>query len=319
MRIGTRGSALALAQAGHVAEFVEIDDGASSSRSPPAGTAGCRRQPGRGASRQVALGRHDRGRAARRRDRPRGALGQGRARRAGRGTGAAGRAGAGERRGRAVRRAWPRCPSRGRARRHQQPAPRRATAGGARGPAGGGDRRQRRHAPAAARRREARTAWTRSCSRAPGCSDWVARRRSARCSTPRASCPPPARACSRWRDARATRACEEAVAAITDADAFACLRAERALARALERELPHAARRPCGAGRLRLPEPARLGRAARRLGLGAATSCSAASTIPRRSDAGWRSGCRRPEPGSCCAGRRRWPLSTPEATPAQRA
>ena len=61
---------------------------------------------------------------------------------------------------------------------------------------------------------------------------------------------------------------EAAVRAITDADAFACLRAERAARARAGRELPHAARRPRGARRLWLPEPARLGRPARRLGLG---------------------------------------------------
>ena len=75
LRVGTRGSALALVQARWVAdrledaEIVEIV------------TSGDR---ARGRRRQVALGRRDRGGARRGRDRPRGALGQGRPGRAGR-------------------------------------------------------------------------------------------------------------------------------------------------------------------------------------------------------------------------------------------
>ncbi len=60
----------------------------------------------------------------------------------------------------------------------------------------------------------------------------------------------------------------EAVHAITDPDTFACLHAERAVASAFERELPHATWRPRGTRRLRLLEPTRLGRTPRRLGLG---------------------------------------------------
>ncbi len=95
-----------------------------------------------------------------------------------------------------------RCPFQRRARRHRQPASRRATAGGSRGPAGGRDRRQCRHAPAASSAR--RMIWMQSCSRVRGFSGWAARCRSARCSIRSASSPPPVRACSRSRDARVT-------------------------------------------------------------------------------------------------------------------
>ncbi len=67
------------------------------------------------------------------------------------------------------------------------------------------------------------------------------------------------------------------------------------------RELSHTARGSCDARRLRLPDPARVGRTARRLGSGAATSCWAASTIRSPSGCGWRSECRRSGPGSCYA------------------
>ena len=56
-------------------------------------------------------------------------------------------------------------------------------------------------------------------------------------------------------------------------------------------ELQHAARRVRLRLRLRLPAPARLGRPPRRLRLGRATSCWAASTTPRRSAAAWPSAC----------------------------
>ena len=89
-----------------------------------------------------------------------------------------------------------------------------------------------------------RVSSTRSCSRAPGWSGWTRVRGRRACSTRRSFVPAPgqgalaleARARGRAR-ARAPRA------AITDADTFACLLAERALARALGAELPHAARR----------------------------------------------------------------------------
>jgi len=64
----------------------------------------------------------------------------------------------------------------------------------------------------------------------------------------------------RAQDARV----REAVQEITDADAFACLLAERALAR----ELGASCNTPLGARGLRLPSAARLGRSARRVGLG---------------------------------------------------
>ena len=81
LRVGTRGSALALVQARWVAErlpgaeIVEITTSGDQAR---------------GGRRQVALGRHHRGRAGGGRDRPRGALGEGRAGRAGGGLRAGG-------------------------------------------------------------------------------------------------------------------------------------------------------------------------------------------------------------------------------------
>ena len=75
------------------------------------------------------------------------------------------------------------------------------------------------------------------------------------------------------------------------------------------RELPHPARGARGRLRLRLPAPARAGSASRTARRGWATSCSAASTTPTRSGAAWPSGL--PSAGgrwSCCepARRARW-------------
>ena len=79
-----------------------------------------------------------------------------------------------------------------------------------------------------------------------------ARTRSARCSIPRGSCPLPARARSRSRRARRTTRAREAVARRSSTGATsACLLAERALSRALDAELPHAARRARDATRAR--------------------------------------------------------------------
>ena len=69
LRVGTRGSALALVQARWVADRL---DGRGDRRDRHLGRPGARRR------RQVPLGRRDRGGAGRGRDRPRGALGQGR-------------------------------------------------------------------------------------------------------------------------------------------------------------------------------------------------------------------------------------------------
>ena len=128
----------------------------------------------------------------------------------------------------------------------------RAAARRARGPRGGGDARQRRHAPAQARRRDSSS--MRSCSRAPGCSGWGARPRSGQCSTRSDSCPRPGRASSRSRAAPRTTRAREAVAGDHRRRRFACLLAERALARELEASChtplgAHAV--PAGDGRLR--------------------------------------------------------------------
>ena len=172
------------------------------------------------------------------------------------------------RRGRAVRRrsASTRWPPR-RARRHEQRAPRwrscapRATDLEVVPMRGNVDTRL-----AQAR---ATASSTRSCSPAPGCSASAARTRGRRRARPGAlragARPGRARAGGR---AATTRSRTRRVAAITDADAFACLLAERALARALGAELPHAARRARRARRRRRPAAARVGRAARRLGVG---------------------------------------------------
>ena len=270
-------------------------------RSSPAATAA------RAAQRQVALGRRARAGAA--------ATGEidlavhsakdvpGRARRRAR---AARRPARARRRGRALRRraASTSCAPGARVGtssvRRAGPAARRA-----RGPRGGRAARQRRHAPAQARRR------------ASGCDAIVlaraglqrlgreAERRRA-CSTRRASCRRPGRARSRSRGAPRTSALREAAAARSPTPAtFACLLAERALARALGAELPHAARRAA-----RVPTAtdgaaaARLGRAARRLGVGARRAAPATRDEPEAlGRARRRAAARAPAPASCCDAR----------------
>ena len=247
MRIGTRGSALALAQAGHVAERLTIeagdeDDGRARHDHDQRATARARRH--RPETRRPTS------RAGSTRSRPRCSPARSTSRCTPRRTcraswpraGAAGRARAGGRRGRAVRRAtlWSRSP---RARAWGRAACAEPRSCGPRARTCGWSRSAATSTRACGGSTRGWT-WTRSCSRMPGCCDWIARRRSARCSTPRASCPPPGRACSHSRDAPATLAVEAAVRAIGDADAFACLRAERARRARAGRELPHAARRP---------------------------------------------------------------------------
>ena len=119
---------------------------------------------------------------------------------------------------------------------------------------------------------------------------------------PHASCPLPARARSRWRDAREDARVREAV---QRDHRRGCVRVPAGRARAgarAGRQLPHAARRsrarPPAAAAL---QPARLGRSARRLGLGRATSCSAASTTRPRSGSASRSACWRPGAGGAAA------------------
>ena len=141
----------------------------------------------------------------------------------------------GPRRGRALRARRPRGAEPGRARRHEQhPARSRSCARRARTSTWSRAARQRRHAPGAARRparglRRDRARPRRACS-ASG-----ARQRPAACSTRRASCRRPARARSRWRGAPATSATRARRRSDQRRrDAFACLLAERALARALD-------------------------------------------------------------------------------------
>ena len=244
MRIGTRGSALALAQAGHVAEIVGGPPARRADHDHDERGFGC--PPTRARRGQVALGRHDRGRrcwpvrSTWRCTRPR-----------------------------TCRASWPtgcRCWARPRGR-----APRTCCAARPRLealPAGARvgtssvrrvaqlraaredlrvvtHRRQRRHAPAAARRvqptddRGTRGAGRRRSSardrararRAAAARPRGGDRRGARPGTLRAGSRPGR---ARARGARGRHARGEAVRAITDADAFACLLAERALARELD-------------------------------------------------------------------------------------
>ena len=101
-------------------------------------------------------------------------------------------------------------------------------------------------------------------------------------------------------DDEATRA---AVQAITDAKTFACLQAERAVAHALGASCntplgAYAYDYGCGCLHLRawvgLPDGSAW----------VGDELLGASTTPRRSAAAWRSGSSAPAPGSCCAGRR---------------
>ena len=86
------------------------------------------------------------------------------------------------------------------------------------------------------------------------------------------------------------------------------LPAGRARARARARgKLQHAARRARRRLRLRLPAAARLGRACPTARPGSATSCWAASTTPRRSGAAWRSGSSSAGAGDLL---RRWQMAT---------
>ena len=220
LRLGTRGSALALAQARAVAALLR--------RRRRARRDHHRRRRRPRARRQVALGRRARGRAAGGRDRPRGALGQGRA----------GRAGAGHRdRRRAARAADPldvlvgeraRRAARGRAGGHERAAPARAAARRAAGPRGRRAARQRRHAAAQARGGRGRRARARRrrarAARPP-------RRGAARCSTA-CSCPPPGQGVLALQ-ARAGDAPSAPRRADHARDARGACDAERAVVRAL--------------------------------------------------------------------------------------
>ena len=168
---------------------------------------------------------------------------------------------------------------RGRARRHEQHPPGGPAAGRSRGPRGRGARRQRRHAPAQARRGEPRRDRAR-----PGRPAALGREEEiGAVLDPARFVPAPGQGALALEARAGDERVREAVATILDADTSACLRAERAAREGARRELPHPARRLRGARGLRLPAAARLGRPARRLGLGRATSCSAASTSRRRS------------------------------------
>ena len=150
--------------------------------------------------------------------------------------------------------------------------------------------RQRRHAPAQARRRRSRTCDAIVLARAglQRLGREHGGRRRARPAT--ASCRRPGQGtlALEGRAERRGRA-RRPPGAITDAATLACLLAERALARELGAELPHAAgrprRQPRRIGVLRLQG---LGGAARRLGVGRATSCRGEAQRPaRRSGARW--------------------------------
>ena len=237
MRIGTRGSALALAQAESVAD-------AARARTPRSSQITTLGRPRRGVERQVALGLRARAGAARRADRRRRALGQGRADRAAPtasswwrsraradardaicGAAGARRAGAG---------------ARGR---DQQPAPRRPDARRPRRPRG---------------RASCAATSTPGCASSPtgevdalvlaagrAAAARARRRRPAACST--SSCPPPGRA--RWRSRRGRATIEPRRAGARSATLGADgVRGRRASARARARRLvQHPGRRPCAA------------------------------------------------------------------------
>ena len=261
----------------------------------------------RPATRQVPLGARARGRARRGRDRPRGALRQGRPGELPTGLellGAPERAAAedvlcGAARSTAL-------PAR-RARGHEQHPPRsRSCAPRARTSSrwpirGNVDTRLRKLA------RPGESASTRSCSRAPGCSGWDASAEAGGDARPRALRAGARTGSARARGRAATmRARARRWQAITDDDAFACLLAERALARELGAELPHAAGRTRRARRRRLPAPARVGGAARRLGVGGDELLGARPSIPRRSGASGAAAGARSAARSCCGRPRRW-------------
>ena len=180
MRIGTRGSALALAQARHVADLL---GGAEvvTSRSTPHHRTAVTTAVGAPCPRQVPLGRRAGGGAAGGRNRPGGALRQGRAGRAGRRPGPGRRPGA---RGRADAlcgaACWRRCPR----------APASGPAACAAPPSCARARRPEVVEPCAATSTpacasSAKASATRSCSRERACSAWAARRRGGRDPTTR--------------------------------------------------------------------------------------------------------------------------------------
>ena len=96
----------------------------------------------------------------------------------------------------------------------------------------------------------------RSCLRAPGCSGWGARRRPAPCSTRERFVPAPGQGILALEGRSEDAATRDAAQAITDKDAFACLLAERALARELDASChtplgAHAVPAGCGCLQLR--------------------------------------------------------------------
>ena len=153
-----------------------------------------------------------------------------------------------------------------RARRHEQHPPPGAAARRARGPRGGRDRaatstRACASSPSAEARRD-RARPRRACSGS------AARTEIGAVLDPARFVPAPGQGMLALEARAEDDARRKAVTAIIDADASACLLAERALAQRAERQLPHPARRVRQSRGLRLPAAARLGRAARRLGLG---------------------------------------------------
>ena len=301
IRLGTRGSALALAQAR--ARWPSCSTTRSSwSRSRRRATAA------RG-GRQVALRQGDRGGAARRRGRPGRALGQGRAGGAAGRAGDRGRAGAGRRARRAVR---------GRvARRARRPGRSSAPA------ACGGAPSCSRCGPTSRFARCAAT-WTRVCG------SWPREARRPRAGRRRARAAG-ARRRGRRRCAelvpaagpglpgaggprRTTRAAAELAAAVTDRDALVCLTAERALVQALDATC----HTPVGAHATLDGERA-APRAPSSACPTAAPGCATRSTArpPRRPRWArrWPSGCSPPAPPSCSARPRPPPRTEPQATP----
>ncbi len=147
---------------------------------------------------------------------------------------------AGER-GRALRRRCSGGADARRAGRDEQHPPNGSAARGARGSRGGRAARQRRHAPAQARRGRSRAASDRA--RPCGARASRARERGGGVLDPARFVPAPGQGVIALEGRAEDNMAAAGAQAITEASAFACLLAERALARAPAGELPHAARR----------------------------------------------------------------------------
>ena len=215
------------------------------------------------------------------------------------GPGAARRAGARRSRGCPLRQRRSRRPPERGARRDEQPA--------APGAAAGGQSRPRASCRSAATSTPAWGAWPKAPT---ACSAIVLARaglqrlgreppRSGPSSTRPASSRLPARGRWPWRAAPTIESCREAIAAITDRAAFACLLAERALARELgaDCDTPLGAHARPRAGRA--PAAARLGGPPRRLGVGRRRALRRAGATPRSWAERSRAASRRSAPASC--------------------